>query len=55
MLYDAGIESYKEFICSLSTAEKLLSEQGTTYKGEPGVVEVVTRYMNGAQLRWRAL
>jgi hypothetical protein len=43
-LYDAGIEHYREFICSLETATELVRD---------GSAEVVTRFTNGAQMRYR--
>lgn len=51
--YDAGIDGYGEFFCSLNTAAELLGRDVTTLNGKPGRVSVVYRYVNGAQMKWQ--
>jgi hypothetical protein len=51
-LYDAGFENFGEFFCSLETAKSILQD-GMTIDGVPGTIQVVYRFMNGAQLYWQ--
>ena len=51
-VYDAGLEHYGEFFCSLPDAVRHL-EDGFTMNGQHGTATVVMRFTNGAQLRWK--